>query len=220
MNNMRKNCTGEHILSKEKRRQLIKTCEQTDKTIEYKFVVLMLVKLGLRIAEIAHIEKNWVDFEHGIISIPSYKPCACSYCRAIAKKRTEYKYISKEEIKKYLWQPKSKSCVRNISFSSYPEVKDILIKFFTKYEKCPFTVNEINKLIVDLGELAGLKNVFPHALRATAAVQFAIDGANAETIQAIMGWKDISIANTYVRMAGKQAAESIDTEYDPEKGGI
>ena len=38
MNNMRKKYTEEHILSKEERRQLIKTYEQTDKPIEDKFI--------------------------------------------------------------------------------------------------------------------------------------------------------------------------------------
>ena len=121
--------------------------------------------------------------------------------------------ISDEEVMKKRWKPKTKQGIRSIPFFFNPEIKELLKEFFDTHEKLSLSPKIINDHISHLGKLAGLKNVYPHALRATAALKFAIDGTNAETLQVIMGWKDISMANTYVRMAGKQVTEALEKVY-------
>ena len=44
-------------------RLLIKTCEHSDNPVVNKFLILMPRVYGLRIGEMAHMKKTWVDFE-------------------------------------------------------------------------------------------------------------------------------------------------------------
>ena len=121
--------------------------------------------------------------------------------------------ISDEDVMKKRWKPKTKQGIRSIPFFFNPDLKEVLKEFFDTYEKCPLSVVSVRHRIKHLGKLAGLKNVYPHALRATAALKLAIDNATGETIRVFMGWKDISMANVYVRMAGKQMTDALEKVY-------
>ena len=43
-------------------------------------VVLILGRLGLRVAELQHLREGWIDWERGEIRIPELDPCACRRC--------------------------------------------------------------------------------------------------------------------------------------------
>jgi len=43
-------------------RLLMNACKQSDEMIVNKFLILMMGMLGLRIGEIIHMKRTWVDF--------------------------------------------------------------------------------------------------------------------------------------------------------------
>lgn len=207
---------------------LVDVARRSEDWLVNTFIILMAGVLGMRCGEIAHMTRKWVDFSAELVRIPGYEPCTCRYCKDRMKKKIERKMkkegklekiskdvinISDEQVMKKRWKPKTKHGIRSIPIFFNPELKGILKEFFDTFEKCPLSVEAVNNRIVRLGRLAGFENVYPHALRATAALKLAIDGANAETIRAFMGWKDISQANVYIRMAGKQVSEAMEKVY-------
>jgi len=180
-------------------RLLMKTCEQTGEPIVNKFLILMMGLLGLRIGEIIHMGETWVDFENEIITIPSYEPCDCNYCIKYMKRKVKCKNITPQEVMKECWKPKTEAGARSIPFGFDPEVREVLEKFMTKYKKCPLSARQIQHRITQLEELAGVSHITSHALRAYAITKFAYDGVNTATLQTVMGWNDLSTADTHIR---------------------
>jgi len=44
------------------------------------YIILLMGRLGLRIAELQHLREEWIDWERGEIRIPERDPCACQRC--------------------------------------------------------------------------------------------------------------------------------------------
>ena len=206
-------------LSEEDFDRLVKACEQTDQPIENRFVILMAGMLGLRIGEIAHMKKSWIDFDRELITIPHHEPCACSYCITRMKKRMKRKNIPPREVMGEQWRPKSEAGARTIYFGFDPEVKEVLKTIMIKYKQCPFIVTTIYSRIRRLGKTTGL-DVYPHALRATAGFKFAFDGINAKTLQTIMGWSNLLMADAYIRSSGAMAKKEIERVYGKNKHSL
>jgi len=51
--------------------------------------------------------------------------------------------------------------------------------------------------------------LYPHALRAAAALYWAEKGLEAHYLQAFMGWKDMRVAVRYIRATGNKLADRI-----------
>jgi integrase len=51
--------------------------------------------------------------------------------------------------------------------------------------------------------------VYPHALRATAAMHHAYRGVPTGVLQNLMGWETLQTANKYIRLSGEPAAEAL-----------
>ncbi|GAI15715.1 unnamed protein product, partial [marine sediment metagenome] len=195
----RNRVTRVFIPGKKEFRLLMNACKQSDEMIVNKFLLLMMGMLGLRIGEIIHMKKTWVDFEREMITIPPHEPCDCNYCIKCMKRKVKCKNITPQEVMKECWKPKTEAGARSIPFGFDPEVREVLEKFMTKYKKCPLSVRQIQHRIRQLGELAGLSPMTSHALRAYAITKFAYDGVNTVTLQTVMGWNDLSTADTHIR---------------------
>ena len=66
------------------------------------------------------------------------------------------------------------------------------------------------KLVKRVGERAGIK-VFPHCIRATFATILVEKGLeDAMALTQIMGWSDIKMAMTYIRLGGVTLRDKID----------
>ena len=209
--------TPYNILSKEKCDRLISMCERSEHPVENNFIVQTMLILGLRRGEVAHMKKSWVDFNNKRIRIPSHEPCSCSYCvkqvkqklKQMREPKEKWENVSKEEVMRWYWQPKSRAGVRSIYFGFDPEYVQVLKNFFAKYDEWPYSVATAYKRIKKMLKLAGLGNRIPHDLRKTAATNFAANGIGVFQLMDIMGWDDIQVAKWYVRLAGRESEKAL-----------
>lgn len=89
--------------------KLLRSIERIDCNwyrLQTRFVVLMSGRLGMRAGEIAHINKEWVNYREGMIHIPSQQKCTkgedggpCGYCRSLAKSVVKHAVPTKHEAK-------------------------------------------------------------------------------------------------------------------------
>jgi integrase len=134
-------------------------------------------QLGMRAGEIAALRKSWVDFQRQAIRIP-YKDEG--------------------------WQAKTKAAARVIPFGRMRRAPRILQEFFDYHDEFGHDRFFIWHRVLSWGKKAGLtRPIFPHALRATAAFQFAEAGLSAQALRQIMGWSDLRTAQSYIDAAGR-----------------
>ena len=203
------------ILTEEECHRLIEVCNKSEHPLENNFLVRTMLTRGFRIGETIHFRKSWVDWKGKKITIPPHDVCACYYCETQLKQQLktrgaseeDLKKISKEEIMKHYWKPKTKAGVRNIYYGSDPEYEQILKEFFSKYEKWPYSYNAAYRRIRKLLDRADLGNHIPHHLRKTAATNFATHGFNEYELMDIMGWDDSTVAKKYIKLSGARSIE-------------
>lgn len=153
-----------------------------------------LVEWGLRVSEFAHFRESWLERDRGLIRIPTSQECECSECR---------------KVRKGYWFPKSKAGIRTIPAKKISErlgsdAWDFVTKYFELEGNPPSNRKRIWARIAELGRLAKIeKIVFPHALRATAALSIStISGMTASGLMSIMGWSRLETANRYIQASG------------------
>ena len=54
--------------------------------LEALFTVFVAGRLGLRAGEIAHMTREWINYETEMIEIPRHSDCECGYCRRQARR--------------------------------------------------------------------------------------------------------------------------------------
>lgn len=198
MTTKRGNSTGavrrharDDYLTKSELEQLFKACED----IEEKLLVCTAGQLGLRIGEIAHLRKSWLDFQDDRVQIPSRMECTCFDCR------------TRDE----LWLPKTKAGARGIPFKFFPVTREVLKAYFGAYDDVGKTRRALQLKLKRIAKRAGLtKKVYPHALRSTAAMMFANAGLSAQALCEVMGWEDLRTAQAYIARSGRTAAKEIE----------
>lgn len=204
----KKGPSWQHAPTPEGYKKLVEAAERTDQVSENKFMLYLEGILGFRAGETAHIKLSWFDFQRGIISIPSLEPCECQYCVRCARSRTTNEYLSRQEVRKIYWQPKTDESVRMVPYKLDTEVKEVLEEVITKYGRNPRGVKAMGYHFHRLIKLAGGiksaygQNVTQHGLRAFAATQFAYADYSIWEISELMGWKDIQVATHYLAKLG------------------
>jgi len=206
--------------------RLLDACDDLEPTfsLQCRFVILLAGRLGLRAGEIAHCRESWIDWEREMLEIPRYEPChagedggVCGYCRKRARDAVRADtYEDMDAALAHRWEPKTENSARAVPFSHSDRVRDILETFFDRSDTYPASRISINRRVNRAAEAAGLntEHVYPHALRATAATQMAVDGVSPAALQAIFGWADLSTAVKYVRASGEQARRALEATYD------
>lgn len=206
----------EDVLTEKEFEKLVDACNRTNHPTENRFIILIAGKLGLRKAEIVHMKADWVDFEDCILRIPAHEPCECRRCRRSAKEKSENHDISYEEALSHQWQPKSDAGNRGVPFGQFEDVKETLREFWSKHDEFPYKRGTVYNRIKKLGRMAGIENLYPHALRATAAQRHARNDVGPYTLSSLMGWESIDMATPYIRASGTQAKKKLDEKYGEE----
>lgn len=128
--------------------------------------------------------------------------------QALAADLREEVNISMEEALARRWKPKTSKSARRIPFDFDVRVEMVLDEFFAAYDAWEKSKSTLNRRIDRLAEVAGV-DVYPHALRATAASAHASRGVSAFSLMSTMGWSDIGTARTYINSNAEQAAREI-----------
>jgi len=187
--------------------------------LEATFIIHLSGKLGMRIGEIAHLRRSWVDLEQGLIEVPSHEPCEkgrdgglCGYCRRQANRTYENDPENRDldELLDAYWQPKTTAAERAVPYTFDEETKDVLTSFFEYYYEVPISVNTCRRRIKDAAEASDLnRRIYPHALRATAASLHAYEGLNIPSLKVMFGWKKLATAEKYIRVSGGRTKRAL-----------
>jgi len=203
----------EDALEKNEFEELVKACDESLFPKENRFLVLVMGRLGLRAAEVAHMKESWLVKPKKMIRIPEHEPCDCSSCKAQAKQRAEVNDdISFEEAMNMQWRVKTENSARSVPYDLEDRIEEIVSEIMDKYGECPVSRYRINKRIDKLSEIAfGDKSrVYPHALRATAAFNYCFQEVTAYQLRVLMGWSQLQTANDYLTASGAVARKAVD----------
>jgi integrase len=165
-------------------------------------VVVTLLYTGLRVGELIHMRKNWVDWSHDSIHVPGRQPCTCTDCR-------NRKLNEKKKHYPGYWSPKTPRGVRTIPMlpNKFPDLSRVLRDFFKNHDT--FMEVERNRgcvweMLQDIIQRAKLdRKIFPHVFRGTYARLLARNGLDTFTITQVMGWASLDVAESYIRYEGE-----------------
>lgn len=172
-----------------------------------KFIVYSLVFGGLRVSELAHLQRVWVNLKENTITVPIRQFCECWECN----------YIYKGKSKEGLWKPKTTKGARTIRI--HPYLLPVLEKFLAQPGKLypghlGLSRQRIWQRVKELSDEAViLHNTYPHCLRATCATLLAYDNISSATLRHVLGWSRLSSAEAYVKSEEKRAIKEQDEIY-------
>ncbi len=188
-------------------------------SLQARFVLLLAGRLGLRRGEITHMTKDWVDWDREMVCIPEHERCIkgretmdiCGMCRQNAKQRAEHNDdLTIEEAERLAWIAKTEDAVRDIPFGFHPRMTLVIEEFFGTWDAWPLSANAVTRRVDRAAEESSLdRNVYPHALRATAASYHAGRGLDVIPLQSMMGWAQVSTAHRYVKSNGENTARAL-----------
>lgn len=182
--------------------------------LENRFITVAGGRLTLRRAAMLHFNRDWLDTDRKLIKIPPHSPCDCSYCRTRAEEYAEGRDMSVTEALEYWWNPKTESGARSIYYGWSPMTIDAVEQFADYVGELDMDASTINRRVDTLADRAGIdRNIYPHALRASAALFFADLGLEAHYLQALMGWKSIEVAVAYLSVSGVKLAQRIERAF-------
>lgn len=160
--------------------ELARLQNATESTREQAWILLMS-KWGLRANEAAHVTPAWISTQNGTLTIPAR--CRCPSCQDGEA-----------------WNPKTNAGARTLPLQAHdPETWAALLAYVQDYAHDPCSRQAVGKAVKRVADRALIEaNVYPHALRATAAQQLADAGLTAHRLCNVLGWKDARSARPYV----------------------
>lgn len=188
-------------------------------------VVYVLGRLGLRRAELVHLEEDWIDWREQKIQIPAHSDCdrgrggqTCGDCRQSARQRLDLAPddvdLTFQEACDWMWTPKTEAGVREVYYGNDVRAELYLERYFahdayTRFEASGSAVGRRVDRAAELADELDPDAVYPHALRATAATKFAAK-LTPFNLKQIMGWKQLSTAMSYVSSNSESTARQLD----------
>lgn len=189
-----------------------------DRDLETRLILLVMGRLGLRVGELVHLERDWLDVTEKRLEIPYQQPCTrgrdgglCGTCRQHAQQRVEKNDgLTIEEATELQWLAKTEHAARTIPYDWSLRVALTLETYLEKYPRWMYSrsaiTRRVNWLIDLVPEAEGLH---PHALRATAASYQAGRGLDIFALKQFMGWADQQTAQVYIDASAAKLDRSI-----------
>ena len=165
-----------------------------------KFVIITLIYTGMRVGELIHMRKSWLNWQDERIEIPLKRECDCNECKVY---------------RNGVWSPKTKAGERKIKLLD-PRVKTILREYFTLFDEINMTRAGVWHLVKRVAKRTKIPHkIYPHAIRATAAHIFAHNHKfTAPTLAYVMGWKSITMAEEYIKSEEGRALKEMEERKD------
>jgi integrase/recombinase XerD len=194
-----------NLLNEEEIRRILDGCGGDQKP-----VIHTLAFTGMRVSELIHMRKDWVDWEAGLIRIPESQPCDSHYeCRREVKRRGRI-------IKRGgLWRVKVPEAARGVPV--LPELRPVLEDFFLRHESMGEVVRgreEVWGMVKAVTSKSGIqKRIFPHVFRGSLASLLAGKDFDALSIQGFMGWKSVKTADEYIRISPERLKRIVEKKW-------
>jgi len=132
----------------------------------------------------------------------------------IVEQRYNQKEVTFEEALKMRWSPKNKTASRSIPFDFDVRVQLIFEEFFEEYEKFPKSKATLNRRVDSVSDIVEFKNnIYPHSLRATAAMLHASRDLSPYALMSTMGWETLETARSYLGSSDISAARELRFKY-------
>jgi integrase len=149
-------------------------------------IVLLAGDLGLREGEISALRSSWINFQRGHIIIPSKSEQG--------------------------WTPKRPDSARTIpALKMSPRAWEAIRTYYTAHPSLDMTRMTVYRIVQKVAIRSELKRkVYPHSLRATAATRIAYKVTNPVILCDLFGWKQLKMAEYYIRRAGGRAELELD----------
>jgi len=191
-------------------------------SFDAQLVVIVGGRLGMRAGEIVHMTESWIDWQEKIIQIPHHDRCTkgrdggiCGYCESLAQQRVDHHdgALSIEEARAQRWHPKTRNSAREVPFGFSTRAEIVLERYFERFDEFTVSRQGVNRRVEKAAEKApGLSgdDVYPHALRASAASHHAGRGLEAFQLQQLLGWEDVRTALKYVQRSGERTARALE----------
>ncbi len=141
---------------------------------------------GLRIGEVQHLKKSWLDWEKSIITIPARQECRCYECR---------------KWRKEIWTPKTTAGQRSLLI--VPELEPYLQQLGDGINRSRQALEQRFQRI--RGRSGLMKVAYPHCLRATFATRLSEGGISAPSLCYLLGWESLQTAESYIQSSMKRA---------------
>lgn len=209
--------TRENILTETETEELVAAIE----TMREYIVIRGLLYSGMRVSELIHMRKDWINWERNLIIIPTDQPCdICPECKKERWKNIrdrQTKKVTGRELSKPIntWAPKTKAAIREIYMIK--KARETFENYFQKYDRIRDLVHnrvQAHYTVTSVAKRAGIiHKVFPHALRGTFATSLASRDFLTETIQDTLGWEDYKIAKSYVKLSGAKLRKEFEEKW-------
>jgi integrase len=133
---------------------------------------------------------------------------------ALEPGRDTHSYIvDPERFHNQMWSPKTKNAAREIPYARASTRASLVIEdYFDRYEQFEGSRGSVNRRVDRMAEQAdGIKpdEIYPHALRSTAATYFSNRGLSAIDMKALFGWSEFSTAISYIEDSPRQLETSL-----------
>lgn len=211
----------EYALSEREFELLVETANELDgyQKNDATFILFLAGRLGMRAGEIAHLEESWVNFRENIISIPAHKQCEsgqdgsmCGYCKQEVRQAAEHNGIGYDVVAENWWRPKTEAGVRGVPWDFSPRTQLAIERFFDEFDGYEHSYTSISRRVKSVAEQAdevSVEDVFPHALRATAATYHASRGLETHALTSFMGWANMSTAHAYIARSDENTRRAV-----------
>ncbi len=179
--------SAEYALSESQVQAVLASCiDLTDRVI-----IGLMLWLGLRESEIAHLNSSWITDE-GNIKIPLQQACRCAEC---------------SRLRDGMWTPKSRAGARTL-----PIPKRLRSDLSELLKIKPFGLDISRQAIYyrvkTILKRAGVKfkglardTGYPHCLRSTCFNMLVAGGISAVDLCYYAGWRNIAIGSHYIQVA-------------------
>lgn len=132
----------------------------------------------------------------------------------LAEERREEHNKTMDEALQMRWNPKTANGARSIPYDFDVRTMLAVERFAERYDIFPKARVAVNRRVSEAVEASVLEDdVYPHALRATAASSMALRDVSAHSLMGIMGWGDLETARVYIRASDETAAKEIRAKY-------
>ena len=194
----------EDVLNPQELENLVSGCS----SLRDKFIIYCLAFGGLRVSEMVHLRRTWINLDEKTLTVPLKQDCRCKDCNRVVKKTGKSKGG--------VWRPKTEHGHRTIRI--HPVLSPIIEEFLASSDGLGLTRQRVWQRIKELKDNLPsghriLHNIYPHCLRATCATDLAHEKISSPALQHTFGWSRLSSAEFYVRTGEQRAIKELDEIY-------
>lgn len=134
--------------------------------------------------------------------------------KTIAQDEFQENSITFDEAVDMRWAPKTQNSARSIPYDFDVRLQLVFEEFFNEYDMFPKSKCTINRRINTAVEKSPLEtDVYPHSLRATAAMLHASRDVSPYSLMSTMGWETLETARAYIGSSDTSAARELRFKY-------